>query len=72
MTTQEAFEDSADQDQTAQNVLSDLWSVTKGPVALGCCRRAIDTQALGRGSLGPQPQDSQKARGPSPLIVALK
>ena len=26
MTTQEAFVDSVDQDQTAQNVQSDLWS----------------------------------------------
>ena len=26
MTTQEAFLDSVDQDQTAQNVQSDLWS----------------------------------------------
>ena len=47
-------------------------SVTKGPVAFGCCCWGIDTRALGRSSLGPQPQDSHKARGPSPLIVALK
>ena len=36
MTTQEAFVDSVDQDQTAQNVQSDLWSTLSTIFILDC------------------------------------